>query len=199
MTEYDRRDSRLRVIYDNGTESNLLMRSLRRVMKSMDRRMYSRYSAMLAWSLGRPSRVEAWSEDLLDAADVVVDVDDVLDQVEASDDARAVAPADIALLAVKLYDAEAAAEAMRPLLKPGGRAIFQVYNRISWLNAQIPREKGADADWRTTSRAASAVVATALRPAAAAVAAPQAGCTGHDRWVRRADEPCQQAGFRRSR
>jgi hypothetical protein len=29
-TEYDRRDSRLRVIYDNGTESNLLARSFQR-------------------------------------------------------------------------------------------------------------------------------------------------------------------------
>jgi T5orf172 domain len=29
-TQYDRRDSRLRVIYDNGTESNLLMRSFQR-------------------------------------------------------------------------------------------------------------------------------------------------------------------------
>src|SRR5262249_42206500 len=32
MTEYDRRDSRLRVIYDNGTESNVLMRSLERAL-----------------------------------------------------------------------------------------------------------------------------------------------------------------------
>lgn len=31
-TQYDRRDSRLRVIYDNGTESNLLMRSLQRAL-----------------------------------------------------------------------------------------------------------------------------------------------------------------------
>jgi hypothetical protein len=31
-TEYDRRDSRLRVIYDNGTESNLLMRSFQRAL-----------------------------------------------------------------------------------------------------------------------------------------------------------------------
>lgn len=31
-THYDRRDSRLRVIYDNGTESNLLMRSLQRAL-----------------------------------------------------------------------------------------------------------------------------------------------------------------------
>ena len=30
LTGYDRRDSRLRVIYDNGTESNLLMRSFQR-------------------------------------------------------------------------------------------------------------------------------------------------------------------------
>ncbi len=32
MTEYDRRDSRLRVIYDNGTESNVLSRSLQRAL-----------------------------------------------------------------------------------------------------------------------------------------------------------------------
>jgi hypothetical protein len=32
MTEYDRRDSRLRVIYDNGTESDILMRSLQRAL-----------------------------------------------------------------------------------------------------------------------------------------------------------------------
>lgn len=31
-TEYDRRDSRLRVIYDNGTESNVLRRSLQRAL-----------------------------------------------------------------------------------------------------------------------------------------------------------------------
>ena len=31
-TEYDRRDSRLRVIYDNGTESNVLARSLQRAL-----------------------------------------------------------------------------------------------------------------------------------------------------------------------
>lgn len=31
-TEYDRRDSRLRVVYDNGTESNLLMRSFQRAL-----------------------------------------------------------------------------------------------------------------------------------------------------------------------
>lgn len=31
-TEYDRRDSRLRVIYDNGTESNVLQRSLQRAL-----------------------------------------------------------------------------------------------------------------------------------------------------------------------
>lgn len=32
MTQYDRRDSRLRVIYDNGTESNVLSRSLQRAL-----------------------------------------------------------------------------------------------------------------------------------------------------------------------
>jgi hypothetical protein len=32
QTQYDRRDSRLRVIYDNGTESNLLMRSFQRAL-----------------------------------------------------------------------------------------------------------------------------------------------------------------------
>jgi hypothetical protein len=31
-TEYDRRDSRLRVIYDNGTESDILLRSLQRAL-----------------------------------------------------------------------------------------------------------------------------------------------------------------------
>ena len=31
-TQYDRRDSRLRVIYDNGTETNLLMRSFQRAL-----------------------------------------------------------------------------------------------------------------------------------------------------------------------
>lgn len=31
-TQYDRRDNRLRVIYDNGTESNLLMRSFQRAL-----------------------------------------------------------------------------------------------------------------------------------------------------------------------
>ncbi len=32
QTEYNRRDSRLRVIYDNGTESNVLLRSLQRAL-----------------------------------------------------------------------------------------------------------------------------------------------------------------------
>jgi hypothetical protein len=32
LTGYDRRDSRLRVIYDNGTESNVLQRSLQRAL-----------------------------------------------------------------------------------------------------------------------------------------------------------------------
>ncbi len=32
ITEYDRRDSRLRVIYDNGTESDVLLRSLQRAL-----------------------------------------------------------------------------------------------------------------------------------------------------------------------
>jgi len=32
LTEYDRRDSRLRVIYDNGTESDILLRSLQRAL-----------------------------------------------------------------------------------------------------------------------------------------------------------------------
>jgi hypothetical protein len=32
LTEYDRRDSRLRVIYDNGTESDVLLRSLQRAL-----------------------------------------------------------------------------------------------------------------------------------------------------------------------
>jgi hypothetical protein len=32
VTQYDRRDSRLRVIYDNGTEGNLLMRSFQRAL-----------------------------------------------------------------------------------------------------------------------------------------------------------------------
>lgn len=32
ITEYDRRDNRLRVIYDNGTESDILMRSLQRAL-----------------------------------------------------------------------------------------------------------------------------------------------------------------------
>jgi hypothetical protein len=32
MTQYDRRDSRLRVIYDNGTESDVLLRSLQRAL-----------------------------------------------------------------------------------------------------------------------------------------------------------------------
>lgn len=36
MTEYDRRDSRLRVIYDNGTESDVLLRSLQRALHRDD-------------------------------------------------------------------------------------------------------------------------------------------------------------------
>lgn len=49
--------------------------------------------------------------------------DIVLDRVEASDDPREVAPADIVLLAVKLYDAETAARALKPLLRPDGICI----------------------------------------------------------------------------
>ena len=36
MTDYDRRDSRLRVIYDNGTESDVLLRSLQRALHRDD-------------------------------------------------------------------------------------------------------------------------------------------------------------------
>ena len=36
ITQYDRRDSRLRVIYDNGTESNVLSRSLQRALHRDD-------------------------------------------------------------------------------------------------------------------------------------------------------------------
>jgi hypothetical protein len=36
MSEYDRRDSRLRVIYDNGTESDVLLRSLQRALHRDD-------------------------------------------------------------------------------------------------------------------------------------------------------------------
>jgi hypothetical protein len=36
MTQYDRRDSRLRVIYDNGTESDVLLRSLQRALHRDD-------------------------------------------------------------------------------------------------------------------------------------------------------------------
>jgi hypothetical protein len=36
VTEYDRRDSRLRVIYDNGTESDVLLRSLQRALHRDD-------------------------------------------------------------------------------------------------------------------------------------------------------------------
>lgn len=32
VSQYDRRDSRLRVIYDNGTESDVLLRSLQRAL-----------------------------------------------------------------------------------------------------------------------------------------------------------------------
>lgn len=49
--------------------------------------------------------------------------DIVLDQVAATGDPRDVDPADIVLLAVKLYDAEAAAQAIGPLLKPDGICI----------------------------------------------------------------------------
>lgn len=35
-TQYDRRDSRLRIIYDNGTESNILLRSLQRALHRDD-------------------------------------------------------------------------------------------------------------------------------------------------------------------
>ncbi|MBL4837691.1 MAG: GIY-YIG nuclease family protein [Kordiimonadaceae bacterium] len=36
VTDYDRKDSRLRVIYDNGTESDLLLRSLQRALNRDD-------------------------------------------------------------------------------------------------------------------------------------------------------------------
>jgi len=36
VTQHDRRDSRLRVIYDNGTESNVLLRSLQRALHRDD-------------------------------------------------------------------------------------------------------------------------------------------------------------------
>src|SRR5687768_10165225 len=49
-----------------------------------------------------------------------------LEKVEASDDPASLGPADIVFITVKLWDTEAAAQAVRPLLGPGtGVVSFQ--------------------------------------------------------------------------
>ncbi len=71
--------------------------------------------------VGRGAHLQAMAERGLEITGPRGDI--VLDRVEASDDPRDVAPADIVLLAVKLYDAEEAAAALKPMLKPGGICI----------------------------------------------------------------------------
>lgn len=71
--------------------------------------------------VGRGPHIQAMRERGLTVTGPRGDI--ALDRVEASEDPRAMAPADIVLLAVKLYDAETAAAALRPMLKPDGICI----------------------------------------------------------------------------
>ena len=61
-------------------------------------------------------------------------------------------------------DSAALVEECRRVLKPGGEAIFQVYNRISWLNALSKRDEGAA---RARGRAGAAQVQRRRVPRAA--------------------------------
>jgi hypothetical protein len=66
ITQYERRDSRLRVIYDNGTESNVLQRSLQRALhRDAAARLISDPNAGPLFS-------ETWEEDDIESGTIYV-------------------------------------------------------------------------------------------------------------------------------
>ncbi|MDF1581063.1 MAG: GIY-YIG nuclease family protein [Desulfuromonadales bacterium] len=65
-TKYERRDSRLRVIYDNGTESNVLQRSLQRALHR------DAAARLITDSNAGPLFSEAWEEDDIESGTIYV-------------------------------------------------------------------------------------------------------------------------------
>lgn len=65
-TQYDRRDSRLRVIYDNETESDLLQRSLQRALHRDEA------ARLITDSNAGPLFSEAWDEDDIESGTIYV-------------------------------------------------------------------------------------------------------------------------------
>ncbi len=66
ITEYERRDSRLRVIYDNGTESNVLQRSLQRALHR------DTAARLITDPNVGPLFSEAWEEDDIESGTIYV-------------------------------------------------------------------------------------------------------------------------------
>jgi hypothetical protein len=66
ITQYDRRDSRLRVIYDNGTESDVLLRSLQRALHRDDA------GRRLTEPNAGPLFSETWEEDDIESGTIYV-------------------------------------------------------------------------------------------------------------------------------
>lgn len=65
-TQYERRDSRLRVIYDNGTESNVLQRSLQRALHRDDA------ARLITHTDVGPLFSDTWEEDDIDSGTIYV-------------------------------------------------------------------------------------------------------------------------------
>lgn len=65
-TKYERRDSRLRVIYDNGTESNVLQRSLQRALHR------DAAARLITDSNAGPLFSETWEEDDIESGTIYV-------------------------------------------------------------------------------------------------------------------------------
>jgi hypothetical protein len=66
ITQYERRDSRLRVIYDNGTESNVLQRSLQRALHR------DAAARLITDSNAGPLFSETWEEDDTESGTIYV-------------------------------------------------------------------------------------------------------------------------------
>jgi 2-dehydropantoate 2-reductase len=74
--------------------------------------------------IARGAHLEAIQRDGLKITSALGDA--IIAPVQATDDPASVGPVDLVIVAVKLYDTEAAAEAIRPLIGPGtGVATFQ--------------------------------------------------------------------------
>lgn len=65
-TQYERRDSRLRVIYDNGTESNILQRSLQRALHRDE------VARLITDPNAGPLFTETWEEDDIESGTIYV-------------------------------------------------------------------------------------------------------------------------------